>query len=519
MAAAVALPPMCALEKPQDLPAASRVDKAPHWSPNASNKKLTTDSMKRLPTSIPRNTDIERFREDPLRFLAQARSAFGDMVVLRDGGPILSRGRDCAGSIAVFGSTCVQTVLTDITLFGMPESAAQHLSLPAGLVNLNCGAHSMQGERHAQHQRLLLRVLNERSFGDQRDAVSAGLEMFAHGWHVGDRIGLLTAMRELALQVSSRLLFGERYGERDELARLVQVYFHARREVSSPFRTASNTSREELIALGTALDNAMRRYTRWCRRNVAASSDGILSKLASLDVGAERPLTEDELVAHGNVLFVSSNEPIAVTLAWILLILSQLPSLRRALRLELDHVQSRGTLPQVHELMQLSLLNAVVSESLRLLPPNALMVRVTTRPAQLGDALLPERCELILSPFLAHRDPELFPFPSAFRPSRWREMKPSPFEFFPFGGGGRHCVGRSLALYLIKAALAFLIGRYDLLLAEDQEIGWRVHIIFMPSNEPIMTVGPVNALQSRHSGKLLGAVNDLVNLDSNEVWC
>ena len=150
-----------------------------------------------------------------------------------------------------------------------------------------------------------------------------------------------------------------------------------------------------------------------------------MADLAGLDLDTATPLSEDELVAHANVLFMSSSEPIAVALTWTFLILSQLPELRRALRRELDHMSPDGDVPHASRLAQLPLLDAVVSETLRLLPPNALMVRLTTRPARLHELQLPERCEVVVCPFLAHRDPERFARPDTFLPSRWSNTKPS----------------------------------------------------------------------------------------------
>jgi cytochrome P450 len=125
---------------------------------------------------------------------------------------------------------------------------------------------------------------------------------------------------------------------------------------------------------------------------------------------------------------------------------------------------------------------------------------------------LPERCEIILCPFLAHRDAKSFPRPDEFLPSRWDTIKPSPFEYFPFGAGGHSCVGRMLATYMIKEALASLIPRYELVLAEDQEVDWRIHIIFMPRNEPAMKVCAPDAPTPR-AGKLLGPVGELLTLN------
>ncbi|HEX8178051.1 MAG TPA: cytochrome P450 [Pyrinomonadaceae bacterium] len=466
--------------------------------------------MSLLPSSIPRAPDVQRFYDEPLGWLARTRAGLGDIFVLRTGGPLFSRARDCAGAVAVFGPAYHRAVLGDIDLYALPVSAAQHLALPPHLINLNRGLHSMLGEQHAQHQRVLMRVLSERSIAAQHDMVRAGLEKFVQSWQVGQRISLLSEMRRLALQVSAGLLFGNRYAGSFELASMLQAYFQLRREAAAPFNQTNETLRAEVIALGTTLDEALRRYIRWCRRPARGAADGIITRLASLELESGSRLSEDELVAHSNVLFISSNEPIAVALTWTLLILSQLPGLRRALRHELAQAEHTVALPGAGQTGRLSLLDTVINESLRLLTPNALMVRVTTRPAELNGVLLPARCELVLCPFLAHRDAERFPQPHEFWPARWHTIKPSPFEYFPFGAGGHACVGRLLAMSLLKAALTLIIPRYELVLAEDQALDWRIHIMFMPRTEPIMTVGAVG-VETPKAGRLCGPLNELVS--------
>jgi cytochrome P450 len=467
--------------------------------------------MSLLSNSIPRAKDVRRFYDDPLGFLAQTRSRLGNLFVIHEAGPIFSRSSDCAGVVAVFGTANHRTVLNDIKLFGMPVSAAQHLALPQNLVNLNRGLHSMRGDQHSQHRRLLMRVLSEHNIGDQHTAISTGLEAFTKNWRVGQTIGLLGEMRELALQVSTRLLFGDQYGESSKLASLLQLFFQFRREAASPFNSTSKGLREDLIALGTSLDDALRQYIRWCRQYSSSSPNGILTRLATLEIEPEMRLTEDELVAHCNVLFMSSNEPIAVALTWVLLILSQLPDLRCALRQELDQASLTNAMTTSGQLAQLSLLDSVINESLRLLPPNALMVRVTTQPASLHDIPLPENCEIILCPFLAHRDAERFSHPNEFSPSRWLKIRPSPFEFSPFGAGSHSCVGGHLAICIIKTTLSLLMSRYEIILADDQEIDWRLHIMLTPRNEPFMTICVPNALPPK-TGKLLGPVANLLEL-------
>jgi cytochrome P450 len=192
---------------------------------------------------------------------------------------------------------------------------------------------------------------------------------------------------------------------------------------------------------------------------------------------------------------MSSLEPTAITLTWTLLILSQLPELRRRLREEQK------------------LLEGVINETLRLLTPNALMTRLTTRATRLNSFPIPQNCEVVISPFLAHREAEHFPHPDEFLPERWHGPKPSPFVYFPFGAGAHYCAGRSLAMHMIKTSLAFLLQHYELVLSFDQEVDWKIDIVLLPQNDPLVFLHRPDATPVS-GGKLIGPVRKLIHLKS-----
>ena len=445
--------------------------------------------MSRIDASIPRAQETSELFDDPFSFLARARASLGDAFVIREDKALFSRAEDCAGVLAVFGAANHQSVLTDADVFRQPISAAQHISLPENLVNLNQGLHSMRGEQHDRHQRLLMNVLSERSNEGRQQIVHAGLEKFVQGWQYDQQVPLLEEMRRLTLELSTRLLFGEEYEQSAALAALAAQYFHARRAVASTFKSPGKTTRAKLIALGTSLDESLRRYIDWSRQKT--TGDGLLRTLTSLE------FSDDQIVAHGNVLFMSSLEPTAITLTWALLILSQLPELRR--RLREDHEQK--------------LLDGVINETLRLFTPNALMTRLTTQSTRLNSFPIPESCEILFSPFLAHREPKPFPRPNQFMLERWQGPKPSPFVYFPFGGGAHFCAGRSLATHMIKTSLAFLLRRFDLVLSFDQEVDWKIDIVLLPENDPLMSIGRPEST-SMSGGRLIGPVSKLIDLKS-----
>ena len=467
-------------------------------------------SRNQLAASFPRALDFQHFTEEPLDFLADARRIHGDFVVIREDAPVFSRTDDCAGVVAVFGLEHQRAVLSEIESYALPISAALQLGLPENLVNLNHSLHSMRGDMHAAQKRQLMQILGESNIMDYHHSVCEALVGFAQSWRVGSKVGLFSEMRNLALRLSSRVLFGEKYGDSAQLISLLQSYFQCRREETSK-NQGGRISPERLIAVGYSLDDTLREYTRECRQG-RVSSGGILGSLATLGMEKQRTFSEDEVIGHSNVLFISSTEPVATALTWILLILSQLPMLRSNLRKEIAAIVGSGDVPGTNQLSQMRLLDGVINESLRLLPPNAFMVRITTKSTMLNGLQLPEHCEVILCPFLAHRDIRGFHQPNAFIPERWKQARPSSFEFFPFGAGGHSCVGRSLAFYFIKLSLSYLLMRYDLVLAGDQWIDWRLHIMFMPRTDPVVSVLSTDTTETLQSGKLNGPVANLMTL-------
>jgi cytochrome P450 len=74
--------------------------------------------------------------------------------------------------------------------------------------------------------------------------------------------------------------------------------------------------------------------------------------------------------------------------------------------------------------------------------------------------------------YLAHRRPELWPDPTAFRPERFLDGAPAPYAWLPFGGGVRRCVGAAFATMELHEVLRAVVRRFAL--APDREEGERM---------------------------------------------
>jgi len=72
--------------------------------------------------------------------------------------------------------------------------------------------------------------------------------------------------------------------------------------------------------------------------------------------------------------------------------------------------------------------------------------------------------------YLTHRRPDIYPDPEQFKPQRFLERQFSPYEYFPFGGGSRRCLGTAFAPFQMKLVLATVLRRWQLDLAERRPV-------------------------------------------------
>lgn len=116
----------------------------------------------------------------------------------------------------------------------------------------------------------------------------------------------------------------------------------------------------------------------------------------------------------------------------------------------------------------------------------------------------------LLAQHVTHHMPELFPEPEVFRPARWETIKPSPYEYFPFGTGPRTCPGAEFALLETKIVLAMLLQRYWPQVAPGQTIDLALKIN--------MSAKPGLSITLRRAGKrfaptpVRGSIRDAVRV-------
>jgi cytochrome P450 len=103
-------------------------------------------------------------------------------------------------------------------------------------------------------------------------------------------------------------------------------------------------------------------------------------------------------------------------------------------------------------------LGRVVKETLRLYPPAWVFDRSPLRDIVVGGYTIPKGANVLISPWVVHRDPAVWPDPDEFRPDRFADgAAPPRTAYFPFGDGPRSCVGNRFAEAEIALVLATIL--------------------------------------------------------------
>ena len=111
--------------------------------------------------------------------------------------------------------------------------------------------------------------------------------------------------------------------------------------------------------------------------------------------------------------------------------------------------------------------------------------RLVRRPIEIGGRRIEPPAILVNAMYLLHRRPELYAEPDAFKPERFLGKRSiDPYEWTPFGGGMRRCLGLSFALFEMKAVVATVLSRARLRIENPNAAAERRGFFLAPAKGP-----------------------------------
>jgi len=310
-----------------------------------------------------------------------------------------------------------------------------------------------------------------------------------------EELDIAPLMMEIAFRVVAKSLFGTNL-EDDKIKTLshcistVQEFFI--KEIRQPYLKWWYQISGQITQHKNLVEDAKQLILEGIveRQQSNENHDDLLDML--LDVRYEdtgEGMTEKQLLDESLILFVAGHETSANALAWTLYLLSQHPEVAEKLRIERNTFVKNNN-PSFTELAQMKYTLQVVQESMRLYPPAWITERVALEDDEVNGWFIPKGAAVIAFIHGVHHAPNLWEDPEKFQPDRFNETNRKnkvPFDFMPFGGGPRLCIGNNFALMEMQLIVSEIIHRFDIELVENQVI----------EPLPLVTLRPKNGIKMK----------------------
>jgi cytochrome P450 len=348
------------------------------------------------------------------------------------------------------------------------QQRARNLLLGEGMITAD-------GPKHRQQRQVAQPAFHRQRIPQHADEIVRRAVHLRHQLHPGDKRDLYVDMMHLSLDLVGRTLFNTDLGDEirtlnKAVGNIMDVYNAIVLLPAINFLLKiPMTPLRKFVHARDHLDAIVRRMIDEHRLGLHGDSDLLTMMLHAQDqMGWSDTDLRDQVVT----VFLAGYETMAIALTWTWYLLSQHPEIETRMHAEIDCVLN-GRLPTYEDLPQLKYCEMVLAEAMRLYPPAWAMGRQALEAFQLGPYSLPARTTVVISQFVTHRDPKLFPDPLRFDPERHTpEAKAARqrFSYFPFGMGPRQCIGEAFAWMEGVLVLSTIAQKFRFRLVEGHKV-------------------------------------------------
>ena len=331
----------------------------------------------------------------------------------------------------------------------------------------------LDGSRHRRERRLLMPPFHGERMSLYGRLMREITDRVIDRWPLGDVFPVHREMQAITLDIILRAVFGLDEGTqlaevRDTLLRVLGLFGGP----AAPFLAIPAFQVElrgftpwgRFVRYRRELDRVLSAEIARRRAEGTAGRTDVLSLLIEARDEQSEAMSEQELLDEMFTILGAGHETTAISLSWALYHVLRRPEVLERLYAERSKVAGDGPVEAEH-LPKLEYLDAVIKESARLTPVITQVMRRLKMPMQIGSLDLPAGVNVSAVIYVTHHRADLWPEPERFNPDRFLGTRPSPYTFFPFGGGERRCLGAAFAIYEMKVVLAQVLSRASLRVA------------------------------------------------------
>ncbi|MCC2280904.1 cytochrome P450 [Streptomyces sp. ET3-23] len=350
--------------------------------------------------------------------------------------------------------------------------------------------------QHRRFRRLLQPAFTPQNYPRYASAMAHEVGRLVDSWSEGQAITVLDEMTTLAARCLTGTLFTDNTLSPEAQADLISDVKHilagayVRTVIPPQLARLALLSDHRYQQARKRLDATAAHIVRSYRARDAGSGD-LLSIIMSiqdnptLSEGNAQHLSNDELAKVILNFLLAGTETLANAPAWSLYLLARSPQASKRLHDEVDHVLPNGQAAGYDDQTRLPFTARVITEAMRLYPPVWITSRRTTTDTHLGRHSIPQGTIVLLSPYLIHHRPDIYPNPESFDPDRWENQqphKPPRNAFAAFGSGARKCIGDTFSMTESTIAVATICARWHIEPLPDQNIRVTAQAVLQPKN-------------------------------------
>lgn len=201
-------------------------------------------------------------------------------------------------------------------------------------------------------------------------------------------------------------------------------------------------------------DDVLLKQIEDCRQYPDKKRKDVLAKLVSIVFPDGTGFLNQNLLDECRTLLMAGHETSATALTWALYYSLTNPAIKERLLTEVCALKPDSP---IEEIIKLPYLTAVCEEAMRIHPIVPIIVRTLNQPFEFRGKLIKPGQTVALSITLLHSNQTIWEQPEIFNPDRFIGKHYSSYEYAPFGGGARRCLGAAFALYEMKIVLATLL--------------------------------------------------------------
>jgi len=332
------------------------------------------------------------------------------------------------------------------------------------------------GANHINRRKLLYQAFGPRALADYIGVMEDITQRYLEKWVKMETMTWYPELKNYTFDVAAKLLVGMEKGSETALGDYFETWSKGLFSIplDLPWTQFGKAKKSRKLLLAE-----MEKIIRDRQKGTPSDKDA-LSLLISGRDDEGNSLSLEELKDQVLLLLFAGHETLTSALTSFCLLLVQNPDVMASLRAEQQQFPATEPLT-LEQLKQMTYLEQVLREVLRLIPPVIGLFRKVINACEFGGYEIPKGWTVACGINQTHHDSQLYPEPERFDPDRFSsERVAKPFSYVPFGGGLRECLGKEFARLEMKLFAAKIVREFEWELLPDQDL----NLIAIPAQRP-----------------------------------